>query len=57
MIEDTLEDSNMSTTEATPSTASRSTKRSKPDPRNEDFVIKYEKENFSKGDQEEGGTA
>ena len=57
MIEDSLQgSSNMSTTEASESAGGGKSGRRVPDPRNEDFIIKYEKENFSKGDQE-GGTA
>ena len=47
MIED-LDQQNMATT------ATTTTKRSKSDPRDEDFIIKYDKSNFSKGDQEGG---
>ena len=56
MIEDSLQGSNMSTTEAGSTSESGGGKsgRRRPDPRNEDFIIKYEKENFSKGDQEGG---
>ena len=38
----------------TASTTSAATKKIKGDPRDQDFVIKYDKANFSKGDQEGG---
>eukprot|EP00354_Favella_ehrenbergii_P007472 CAMPEP_0170466538 /NCGR_PEP_ID=MMETSP0123-20130129/10461_1 /TAXON_ID=182087 /ORGANISM="Favella ehrenbergii, Strain Fehren 1" /LENGTH=116 /DNA_ID=CAMNT_0010732693 /DNA_START=8 /DNA_END=358 /DNA_ORIENTATION=- len=52
MIED--QGVNMATTGA--SQGSAAAKKGKTDPRDPDFVIKYEKSNFSKGDQE-GGVA
>ena len=52
MIED--QDVRSTTTDGT--TQSSPTKKGKADPRNPEFVIKYEKSNFSKGDQE-GGVA
>ena len=67
MIEDSLlqGSSNMSTTEASASASaataggevSGKSGRRRADPRNEDFIIKYEKENFSKGGEQEGGMA
>ena len=43
MIEDTLDDNNMAA-------ATQNNKKGKADPRDPNFVIKYEKSNFSKGD-------
>ena len=52
MIED-LDQTNMATTPAS-EVSTATTKKVKNDPRDQDFVIKYDKQNFSQGSQEGG---
>ena len=53
MIEECEHQKNIAMTESS-SGATQAAKRAKGDPRDQDFVIKYDKGNFSKGDQEGG---
>ena len=49
-----IEDTDQTTMATTGVSSDSAAKKQKSDPRNRDFIIEYDKTNFSKGDQEGG---